>query len=49
MRGFMRVMALLGSSAATGLEHVRLRRADGTPIKLHLRAQDFALDAPAAV
>jgi PAS domain S-box-containing protein len=34
-----RVMGLLGSAAATGLEHVRLRRADGAPVKLHLRAR----------
>jgi PAS domain S-box-containing protein len=34
-----RVMALLGSAAATGVEHVRLRRPDGTPLTLHLRAR----------
>ena len=32
-------MLLLGSAAATGLEHVRLRRPDGTPLTLHLRAR----------
>jgi PAS domain S-box-containing protein len=34
-----RVMALLGGAAATGVEHVRLRRADGTAATLHLRAR----------
>ena len=32
-------MTLLGSGAATGIEHVRLRQADGTPQTLHLRAR----------
>ena len=34
-----RVMTLLGSGAATGIEHVRLRQADGRPRTLHLRAR----------
>lgn len=34
-----RVMTLLRSGAATGIEHVRLRRPDGAPVTLHLRAR----------
>ncbi|MBA2628025.1 MAG: PAS domain S-box protein [Gemmatimonadales bacterium] len=34
-----RVLHLLGSGLATGIEHVRLRRRDGTLAILHLRAR----------
>jgi PAS domain S-box-containing protein len=34
-----RVMSLLGSGAATGIEHVRLRGAGGSAVTLHLRAR----------
>jgi PAS domain S-box-containing protein len=34
-----RVMALLGSTSATGIEHVRLRGPNGASVTLHLRAR----------
>ena len=34
-----RVLTLLASAAATGTEHVRLRRADGSAVTLQLRAR----------
>ena len=34
-----RVMTLLGSASATGIEHVRLKGPGGTVVTLHLRAR----------